>query len=338
MNRSKKTKMFKMFLVVIVFISIAILFGVGAAKKQSNNMLRVLIVGDSIGEGAGASDPSLKWYKYLIPYMKDAYGIKLDITNVSMGGNTSYAGYVRIMELDEKEDYDLAIICYGENDQPENFSLYYESILWTISNKYPSCKLMTILESSQREYTEKIRTIQNISEHYGAYVADMIAVFNDSGRAYEELCDDGTHPNDEGQKLYYETVKSLMDVFYAERGHLTMPRIEAVNPEVVQFENFEYYSIGDFKKVNEYTYELETEMMPGMLGIDYTCVKGENLITIYSDNQIICEKPVVWNNDFTLRFIEKVADNCEVRSKMKIVFSSKEQMEAFHGIILNGIK
>lgn len=332
MNKSKKIKAA---LIIIVFLAVIMLIGVGAAEKQCRNTLKILIVGDSIGEGAGASDPSLKWYKYLIPYMKDTYGIKLDITNVSMGGNTSYAGYARVMELDENENYDLAIICYGENDKPEKFSLYYESILWAISNKYPSCRLMTILESSQRDYTEKIKIIQELSGHYGAYVADTIAAFNESGRPYEELCDDGTHPNDEGQKIYYETVKSLMDVFYKERDRSTMPKIEPVNSDIEYFKNFKYYSIDEFQKTDDHTYELEAEMMPVMLGIDYTCVKGENFITLYADDQIICEKQIIWDNDFSLRFIEKAADNCEIKTKIKIVFSSEEQMKAFHGITVN---
>lgn len=330
-----KSKKIRIIILAIVLVAITMLIGAREIKRQSTNILKVLIVGDSIGEGAGASDPSLKWYKYLIPYMKETYGVKLDITNVSMGGNTSYAGYVRVMELDEKENYDLAIICYGENDKTENFSLYYESILWAISNKYPSCKLMTILESSQRDYTEKIRTIQNLSGHYNAYVADTIAAFHESGRPYEELCDDGTHPNDEGQKVYYETVKTLMDVFYAEKDQSVLPKIETVNPELTRFNYFKYYSIDDFQKIDEYTYELETSIQSGMLGIDYTCVKGENIISIYADDQMICEKQIVWDNDFTLQFIERITDDCEVKKKIKVIFSSKEQMEAFHGISVN---
>lgn len=330
-----KSKKIRIIILAIVLVAITMLIGAREIKRQSTNILKVLIVGDSIGEGAGASDPSLKWYKYLIPYMKETYGVKLDITNVSMGGNTSYAGYVRVMELDEKENYDLAIICYGENDKPENFSLYYESILWAISNKYPTCKLMTILESSQRDYTEKIRTIQNLSGHYNAYVADTIAAFHESGRPYEELCDDGTHPNDEGQKVYYETVKTQMDVFYSEKNQPLLPKIETVNPELTCFNNFKYYSINDFRKIGEYTYELETSIQSGMLGIDYTCVKGENIISIYADDQMICEKQIVWDNDFTLQFIERITDDCEVKKKIKVIFSSKEQMEAFHGISVN---
>ncbi|MBD5546146.1 MAG: SGNH/GDSL hydrolase family protein [Lachnospiraceae bacterium] len=328
----KKVKITLLILLVILIISGAAL---AAAMRSSAHTLRVLIVGDSIGEGAGASDPSLKWYKYLIPYMKDAYGVKLDITNVSMGGNSSYAGYTRVMELEDGENYDLAIICYGENDQVEGFSLYYESILWAICDKYPSCRLITILESSQQDYTEKIRTIESLSAHYGADVADTIAAFKDSKRPYEELCDDGTHPNDAGQMIYYETVKAVMDAIYSQENMPEVQRPDPLNPEVAGFKNFSYYPAERFEKTEGYAYELEMKLPAGRLGIDYTTVKGVNMITLYADEKKICEKEIGWNNDFTLDFIEVMEDRCEVNSKIRIEFSSKEQMEAFHGIIVN---
>ena len=45
--------------------------------------VNLLIVGDSIGEGAGATDPANKWYKYLISYMKEEHNVNLKVTNVS---------------------------------------------------------------------------------------------------------------------------------------------------------------------------------------------------------------------------------------------------------------
>lgn len=302
---------------------------------EDAHTVRLLIVGDSIGEGAGASDPSLKWYKYLIPYMKDRYGVKLDVTNVSMGGNSSYAGYARVMELDDRDDYDIAVICYGENDRQEDFSLYYESILWTVRNKYPSCRLITILESSQRDYTEKIKTIEDLSIHYGAYVADTIAAFKESNRPYEDLCDDGTHPNDAGQKVYYETVKAVIDHLYMNEGDYKQQELEPVNAEMTEFENFRYYPVKDFQKADGNAYELEMELSSSRMGIDYTTVKGVNLITVYADGEKLCEKEIGWDNDFTLDFIEVLVDACKVESVIRIEFSSAEQMEAFHGVIIN---
>lgn len=324
-----------MILIMTVLFIVVILFGLGTVKKINNNKLKILIVGDSISEGSGASDPSLHWYKYLIPYMKETYGVKLDITNVSMGGTRSYAGYVRLMELDDEENFDLAIICYGENDIPEELSLYYESILYTIRHKYPDCKLMTILESSQREYTDKIKTIQSLSEYYGAYVVDVIAAFNNSGRAYEELCNDGTHPNDEGQKVYYEAVKPLMDLFYSQRESEMLPDVKPVNPEVVNFDKFIYYSLKDFVKIDDVTFELDTNTLEGTLGIDYTSVQGENHIFIYADGENVCDRHIIWEYGFQMRFIEKVVDQCKINSKIRIEFSSEEQKKNFHGLIIH---
>lgn len=334
----KSGRRIRLSLIIAVLFATVLLIGLGAVVRLNSNKLKILIIGDSISEGSGASDPSLHWYKSLIPYMKETYGVKLDITNVSMGGTTSYAGYVRVMQLDDKENYDLAIICYGENDRLEDLPIYYESILYTIHYKYPNCKLMTILESSQREYTDKIETIQNLSEYYGAYVVDVIAAFHDSGRAYEELCNDGTHPNDEGQKVYYEAIKPSMDLFYSQRESKTLSAVEAINPEIADFDKFQYYSVKDFHKVDEYTYELETDISLGVLGVDYSCFKGENSILIEIGDRTVWEKPIVWENSFEMRFIEKIADECEIDSPIRITFSSEEQMEHFYGIILHDYK
>lgn len=330
MKQTKK-RILILTIIVIIILATAILI----KQKRNADTWEVLIVGDSIGEGAGSSDPAMKWYKYLVPYMKETYGINLEITNVSMGGNTSYAGYARVMELKSTEQYDLAIICYGENDQPEDFALYYESILHAINSKYPNCRLMTILESSQRDYTDKIKTIQSLSDHYGAYVADTIAAFTNSGRPYDELCDDGTHPNDEGQKVYYETVKILMDELVMLENNSNAIAVNPVDSRVEDFQKFKYYSINKFKKVKDRLYELEIQTPLAMLGIDYSAVKGENDITIITDEQTEYTKTIGWNNDFSLQFIELLAENCKINSKIQIQFSSDEQAEAFHGIIIN---
>ena len=86
-----------------------------------------------------------------------------------MGGNASYAGYVRTMALNDDVDYDLAIICYGQNDSADGFSTNYESIIQAIRSKYPGCSIISILESSQQTYTEKMTTIQSICEHCVQY-------------------------------------------------------------------------------------------------------------------------------------------------------------------------
>lgn len=115
--------------------------------------VNVLIVGDSIAEGGQGENG---WCTLLRNDLRKTYGSRVSFDNISMGGNTSYAGYVRIMELNEDKDYDLAIICYGQNDGVDGFSTNYESIIRAVRGNYPDYSIISILESSQREYIEKM--------------------------------------------------------------------------------------------------------------------------------------------------------------------------------------
>lgn len=176
--------------------------------------VNVLIVGDSISRGLGASRRDLRWANMLTESLQDTYGVDVALTNESLSGNTSYAGYVSTMALDDGTDYDLVIVCYGQNDDEYNFGLYYESILRAVKLRYPKASVLCILESCQRYYTWKIQVIQSLALHYGVPVVDVIAPFQPN---YDKLTNDGVHPNDKGQEVYLETVKGVIDGLVAER-------------------------------------------------------------------------------------------------------------------------
>lgn len=179
-------------------------------KLKAGRYINILIVGDSIGEGTGASESERQWFTLLTKWMRETYGVEYTLTNISMGGNTSYAGYAREMILDDGIEYDLAIICYGENDNEEEFSLNYEAIIRGIRQKYSACSMISILESSQKAYTNKIQEIRKLADYYDIPVADTIRAFQESGYPYDDLAEDGTHPGDIGQRLYFETVRDII--------------------------------------------------------------------------------------------------------------------------------
>lgn len=327
----------RMLLCGILFVVILICFGgVAVYQKATAVTQRMLIVGDSIGIGTGVSDLKLKWYKFLPSFMEEKYDVKLDITNVSMGGNTSFAGYSRIMDLEE-DSFDYVVVCYGENDTLDDFSLYYESILRAVYWRYPESRIITILESSQREYTEKMKMIQELSSHYNALVVDTIASFNNSGMPYEELADDGTHPNDKGQQLYYEAVRDALIQICSEEKISGVKEILPVNTEVEEFRNYKFYAVEEFRKINETELELELTETTAMLGISYTPIMGENQIKLYADDALFLDKEFDWEYPFIQDYIE-LADKQKVRfSKLKIVFGSEDQREKFQGVILTAL-
>ena len=290
--------------------------------------VNVLIVGDSIAEG-GQGEKG--WCTLLQNNLTKTYGNSVSFTNVSMGGNASYAGYVRTMALNDDVDYDLAIICYGQNDGLDGFSTNYESIIRAIRSKYPDCSIISILESSQRTYTEKMTTIQSICEHYSIPVADTIAAFNDSGKAYDDLTGDGVHPNDAGQEIYFETVKAVInDNVTASTGKMT--DTDVINADVHKFDNFVWYDASsDFERVDDTTFTISVSAT-GVLGIDYTYESGDNKADIYVDGELFESPTVTFDYDFSQRHILVVSDDCTVKNEIKVVFTSKEQADGFKGM------
>ena len=301
-------------------------------KLEDGFDVNILIIGDSIGEGIGASSSNSFWVPLLQADLKKSYGgSKVSFTNVSMGGNTSYAGYVRTMALDDDVNYDLAIVCYGQNDSTDGFSTNYESIIRAIKGKYPDCSIISILESSQREYTEKMTTIQSICEHYSIPVADTIAAFNNSGKAYDDLSNDGVHPNDAGQEIYFETVKSVIDDNVAASTG-KMADVDVINADVHKFDNFVWYDASsDFERVDDTTFTISVSAT-GVLGIDYTFESGDNKADIYVDGELFESPTVTFDYDFSQRHILVVSDDCTVENEIKVVFTSKEQADGFKGM------
>ena len=293
--------------------------------------VNVLVVGDSIGAGAGTQTEGQQWYTQLQSYLKTVNNGSVSVTNVSMGGNASYAGYVRTMALNDDVGYDLAIICYGQNDGADGFSTNYESIIRAIRSKYPDCSIISILESSQREYTEKMTTIQSICEHYSIPVADTIAAFNNSGKAYDDLTGDGVHPNEAGQEIYFETVKAVInDNVTASTGKVT--DTDVIDADVHKFDNFVWYGAdNDFKRIDDTTFTLNASVS-GILGIDYTYESGDNKADIYVDGELFESPTVTFDYDFSQRHILVVSDDCTVKNEIKVVFNTKEQTDGFKGM------
>lgn len=308
-------------------------------KLRDGFDVNILVIGDSIGAGSGTQTEGKQWFNQLQSYLYKTYEAKVTITNISMGGNSSYAGYVRTMALnydsDFPTDFDLAILCYGQNDSIDNFSRNYESIIRAVEAKYLDCSIISILESSQREYTEKMQMIVNLADYYGIVIAGTIGAFNNSGMDYDELSFDGTHPNDAGQDIYYDVVKSTIDAQVeaykdAEPGRGKMESVSVVNEEVKKFDNFIWYGVSDWTR-EDCTFTLLCEAS-GIFGIDYTYVTGENKADICVDGETFKSVAVTFDYDFSQRHIFIVDEDVTVEREIKIMFESKEQADGFYGI------
>ena len=178
-------------------------------------------------------------------------------------------------------------------------------------------------------------TIQSICKHYSIPVADTIVAFNNSGKAYDDLTGDGVHPNEAGQEIYFETVKSVIeDNVAAFTGK--MADIDVINADVHKFDNFIWYDASsDFERIDDTTFTLNASAS-GILGIDYTFESGDNKADIYVDGELYELLTVTFNYDFSQRHIMVVSDDCTVEKEIKVMFNSKEQADGFRECALAG--
>ena len=208
----------------------------------------VLVAGDSIGYGSSSSAPEKAYAALFAEELRRIYRSAVKLTNISVGGTDSLFSYTVVNRQAFAGKFDLIVLCHGQNDDPKALGCNYESLLRSVLRQNPGCEVICILESAQREYTEKLKTIEHIAEHYGCAVCDTLAAFNGSGKPYGELvCEDGVHPNDAGHLLYAQellkTVENGMKVHRTVSGKREIPL-----PLSQVFTSFRYFPKNELKR------------------------------------------------------------------------------------------
>ncbi len=308
-------------------------------KLKQGEDVNILINGDSIGAGGGSTDGN-SWTDLLKEYIESEYGVNCNLTNISLGGNGSYAGYVQENILNDGIDYDLMIICYGENDDRKSIFREYEALIRSAEKKYPSCNIIAILESSQREYTKKIEAIEELSEYYDIPTADTIAAFNESGRSYEELTVDVKHPNDEGYRLYFEKVKEIIDRETENETGVENISRAPLDPSVSEFDTFRYYSAEEFQRTGETTYIIHlSEGVRGIIGLYHLFCPSNGEIIIKTDGKVSSTRHMEWSYNFKQDYIYKPDNELHGASHdIEISFPTAEMAEGFKGMIFTGLQ
>lgn len=307
-------------------------------KLNKGEDVNILINGDSIGAGSGATKGN-SWTDLIKAYVESEYQVSCNVANISLGGNGSYAGYVLLNALDDGTDYDLMVVCYGQNDEEAPFFTEYEALIRSALKKYPSLNIISVIESSQRDYTEKMREIEEIAEYYDLRTADTIAAFNNSGKKYEDLTVDALHPNDEGYKLYFEAVKEVIETEVAnDTGVEDITRIPLSN-EVSGYENCAYYPASRFVRKDDTTYELSLDKgFSGIIGLYHLFCPPNGDLVIRTDGKEAVRKPMNWTNPFNQYFIYKPDTNVHTASRLvEISFPSREMADSFKGMAVSSI-
>ena len=326
------------------------------SKLASSQPVSVLVIGDIFGTGAGAREGS-DWISLLKEDLKESFGSEVTVNNLSLANrNDAYSAYVSLMnEVSGNKEtvYDAVIISLGYYDDPFNFKLQYEGILRAVKKNYASSEIIGIIESSAVTDTEGYSDetalyARELLNYYGGIDANMGEAFAVTGKDYSALTVDGVIPNSEGQKLYADWIlKKINEKLYgtddSDAAQFKTESPEAVNPDSELYDKYHYIPAESFLRADDLNFiigikdlnALSVENV-GMLGIDYDYVEGKNTVQIVLDRKIFAGLQNEYEGSEPERHIRIVNNNATVYEEMAVSFATKEQADAFHGIIMTG--
>lgn len=294
----------------------------------------IIVNGDSIGGQYGAGE----WCTLLEKQIENETNNPIEVTNISKPGNSSFAGIVSWEMLDSTEKMlsDLVILCYGQNDtDDESFAVNYEALIRNTIVGNPNAEMIAILESSQKGYTNKINTIIELCDYYKIPYVDTIKAFDESGYSYEELSDDGVHPNAKGKEIYADAIYEVIWSKLLTKQHLLDFKGErpanknAKKPEVNQYLKCDYIPIERMEvKGNTITADIPACKV---IGFDRVFFDGKHGITFGVGGEYY-DVGYSWDYSFEQRHIDKLVTGNFDEGKVSITFEDAETLERFNGV------
>lgn len=304
-------------------------------KINAGHNPNITINGDSIGGWIHTGE----WCTVLEEKIETSTNQSIDLINISKPGNSSFAGIVswEMMEPIERTLSDLVILCYGQNDADDSsFAINYEALIRNTIAGNPNAEIIAILESSQRDYTNKINTIIELCDYYKIPYVDTIKAFNESGYSYEELSDDGIHPNAKGKEIYADAVYKVVQSELLTKKHILDFKGErpankkAKNSEADQYLKGQYIPV-DRMEVKGNTVIVDIPQCK-IIGFDRVFFDGKHDITFEVGGESY-DIGYNWDYGFEQQHIDKKVTGDFDEGEATIVFEDEETLERFNGLV-----
>lgn len=300
-------------------------------KLKDGFDVRILVVGDTVANGYGASSHEKTWASLLEKSIESNYNVEVSLDNISILDSGAYASYARVKMI-ENQEYDLAVICTGINDEEETLPVYYEALLRAIQNNFKKCSMICVEEYMDTDSNARNLSILSLANAYNAYSAD---VFNKMVSDPSPYMQDGGYLNDAGHELYSDTIYSVIKNGVNSGTEYKATQTSPVYEEAEKFDQFLYVPAERFTRSGK-QYSVETSFT-GIAAFDYLISPGENTIDIYVDRVKTVEYTVVNSISVPVEHIELVETEVKVNRRIGIIFSSEERANDFRGMYVTTI-
>lgn len=225
--------------------------------------VKMLVMGDSVIDGTGASAEDKTWYAQLEKHINEKYtastGAAFTVEIAAGPGHSLFPDLMSVREGDLASDCDLAVLCYGNEDAVLGFGPYYEVLVRSILEKNPDCSIIFVLEATEGGHSERMVDAEGISAYYSIPVADTFGPYYALGiKGFFGAFADGVHPNDQGHGIYFDAISAAIDdAVAADAGKHEL--LEPSSEQAKRFENIEYIPASEFTRVDDISYSVDYE-------------------------------------------------------------------------------
>ena len=295
-------------------------------KLKDGFDVSILILGDTVANGYGASSQEKTWAKLLEKSIEDNYRVEVTIDNEAILDSGAYASYARVKMMEGK-DYDLAVICTGAADNEETLPVYYEALLRAIQSKFRKCSVICVQEYMETENNARNLSILSLANAYNAYSADL---FNKMYSDPAPYLQDGGYLNDAGHELYADTIYSVIKSGVDSGTEYMVTQENPINEETEKFDQFLYVPADRFTRSGR-QYSMEASVT-GIVAFDFAVPPGENSFDVYVDRVKTVTYTVTNTISVPVEHIELIDSEIKASRRIGVIFQSDELAEDFRGM------
>lgn len=250
-------------------------------KLYAQGNLKVVCIGGSITEGAGAKDKTNRWTTRLVKWLNNLPlgGTTFTEINAGIGGTASDYGLLRLQRDVIVHEPDIVFLEFAVNDMElseEESARFYEGILYALSGmkKVPYVICAGMVCNHNRSTRAALH--KRLAANYGLRFIDVkVGMDEQLGLADPGVnlvrdrmfAKDNIHPSDEGYGFYFEYIKSQLSDDSFQYPHPIAPGSDFCKFTGRFMNAYEMEAEGDWTQVGEGDWNCENygRKGPGMV-------------------------------------------------------------------------
>ncbi len=292
----------------------------------------ILILGDSTAADADFSALS----EHLQSKYLSASGSAVNVNNLANADGNLLCDVLRVNEMPDKPDYDLAILCYGQNDSGNNVTQDFESLIVALKSRFPDCSIICTIEPGFHSITTELQSMTDVCSAHHVPVINLFSEFYDKGAdSYFDYFDSSqTSLGEKGIDEWNTLLCALIDENIA-RSTGKMDDTPLISRKSEEMAKLRFIPIDDVRvsRTDDTSYSLDFKAKGASYILHKQDVGGSDVKVIADDILYQFGKPCgikAPDGSYIIPIYEELS--CE--KDFTITFSSKELADALEGFYL----